>query len=280
MDEEEALMESLVDKSSATRKTYKAQYKKLHKLIGNDIASVSQKNAIQAIKEEVNNPNSQQALINIAIIVRKIRNLPVHQLEAERESNKEMINIQIKENNKNLDLPSLVQLEDYTQSLYQQNNWTDYIINFLLLNYYVRNKDLNFTIVARKKDMVSKDKNYMWLDARGKKAVYVRNSYKTSSTYGSKSHTITDEQFFTALKNVFNCQKRDDICGVIIGNEGEDNLGYWVSKATYNNLGEGNYVKIIINAYKNDLQKLKEISTSRGTNLETIISNYDVERTE
>ena len=116
----------------------------------------------------------------------------------------------------------------------------------------------------------------MWLDIRGKKAVWVRNSYKTSVTYGTKKHTITDTQFLTALKNIFSCQKRDESCGVIIGNTDEDKLGYWVSKATYNNLGEGNYFKVAVNANKNNLQKLKEISSSRCTNLDTIINNYDI----
>jgi len=275
MTEEEAFMMTLEGKSSATKKTYKAQYNRLRQLVGNDIASVSQKKGLEAIKQ-VENANSQQALINVGILIRKMCNLSVNELEAERESNKERIDKLIKENNKNLDLPNLKQLEEFTESLYKQENWTDYIINYLLLKYYVRNKDLNFTIVARKKDMVSNDKNYMWLDIRGKKAVWVRNSYKTSVTYGTKKHTITDTQFLTALKNIFSCQKRDESCGVIIGNTDEDKLGYWVSKATYNNLGEGNYFKVAVNANKNNLQKLKEISSSRCTNLDTIINNYDI----
>jgi len=270
-------MMTLDGKSSATKKTYKTQYTKLHKLIGDDIANVSQKKAIQAIKEEVDNPNSQLALINIAIQIRKMCNLRVDELEKERELNKQTANEMMKENNKNLDLPNLKQLEEFTESLYKQENWTDYIINYLLLKYYVRNKDLNFTIVARKKDMVSNDKNYMWLDIRGRKAVWVRNSYKTSSTYGTKKHTITDTQFLTALKNIFSCQKRDESCGVIIGNTDEDKLGYWVSKATYNNLGEGNYFKVAVNANKGNLQKLKEMSYSRGTSVNGIIVSYDID---
>ena len=275
MTELESFMQTLDDKSLATRKTYKTQYLKLYKLIGNDITSVSQKKTIELIKQ-LDNPNSRQALINISILVRKMNNLPINDLENQRELNKQTINTQIKEKNQDLDLPSLKQLEDYTESLYQQNKYAEYIINYLLLNYYVRNKDLNFTIVNRKKDMILKDKNYMWLDVRGKKAVYLRNSYKTSATYGSKTHTIKDMQFFTALKNVFKCQKKDESCGVIIGNQAEDNLGYWVSKATFNGIGEGAYVKVIINAFKNDLQKLKQISSSRGTNLETIATSYDI----
>ena len=40
--------------------------------------------------------------------------------------------------------------------LYDSNNksYIDFIINWLILNHYVRNKDLVFNIVTRKKDMI------------------------------------------------------------------------------------------------------------------------------
>ena len=75
------------------------------------------------------------------------------------------------------------------------------------------------------------------------------------------------------------CQKHDEDCGVIIGNEEEDKLGYWVAKATFKGIGEGAYLKVLINAYHNggNLQKLREISSSRGTNIETLLSNYNID---
>ena len=271
-------LKTLDDKSDATKKTYKTQYVKLRHLLGNDIASVSQKKAIEIIKQQ-ENPNSQQALINIAVLIRKMNKLPIKDLVSLREANKEKVVKQVKEVNQTINLPTLNDLEEYTESLYANNKFTDFIINYLLLNYYVRNKDLIFTLVARKKDMIAKDLNYMWLDVKGKKAVYVRNSYKTVGTYGTKTQVIKDTEFLTALKRVYACQKRDESCGVIIGNENDDNLGYWVAKSTYKGIGEGAYLKVIINAYRNgnDFQKLREISSSRGTNLDTLLSNYSID---
>lgn len=271
-------LKTLEEKSVATQKAYKTQYNKLRNLLGNDIATVSQKKAIQIISQ-VENPNSQQALINIAVLIRKMNGLPTKDLITMREANKGKVVTRVKTVNQTINLPTLNDLEEYTESLYDKNKFTDFIVNYLLLNYYVRNKDLRFTIVTRKKEMTDKNTNYMWLDVKGKKAVYVRNSYKTVGTYGSKTHIIKDTEFLIALKRIYACQKRDESCGVIIGNEADDNLGYWVSKATYNGIGEGAYLKVIINAYRNgnDFQKLREISSSRGTNLDTLFSNYSID---
>lgn len=159
--------------------------------------------------------------------------------------------------------------------LYEDGKWTDYIINYLLINYFVRNEDLNFDIVERKKHMNDKTKNYIWLDVRRKKAVYVRNKYKTAKTYGTKIYTITDENFIKALREVQKCQNKGLDCGVFIPNENQ--IGYYIQKATYNNLGETLYMKILVKTYSNNLLKIKEISEARGTDINTIIESYNLD---
>jgi len=263
-------------KSPHTKRAYKTQYNKLRNLLEHDVADVSQKKTIEIISEQ-SNPNQQQALINIAILVRRMNKLPTKDLEAKREANKKEVVKQVKQVNDTLILPTLNDLEEYLEYLYANNQWTDYIINYLLLEYQVRNKDLNFIITTRKKDMTDNNKNYMWIDIRHKKALYVRRDYKTEKTYGEKRHIITDKEFFVALKRVLACQKRNEECGVFIPNENQ--VGYYIQKATYKGIGEGAYLKIIINAYKNggDIQKLKEISDNRGTDLNTLLSNYNID---
>ena len=142
----------------------------------------------------------------------------------------------------------------------------------------MRNKDLVFKIVTRKKDMVDKTKNYIWLDVRHKKALYVRNDYKTSGTYGEKRNTITDTRFIVALKRVLACQRHHEDCGVIIKNP--DHVGYYVQKSSYKNVGEGAYLKIAIDAHRShgDTQKLLEIAQNRGTDVHTLLASYDKTR--
>jgi hypothetical protein len=49
-------------------------------------------------------------------------------------------------------------------------------------------------------------------------------------------------------------------------------------KSTLDNLGEGLYNKIIVNHFRNNLDKLKEISESRGTSIDTLYENYDIDK--
>jgi hypothetical protein len=277
MSEFESFMTSLADKSQATKNAYRIQYNKLKKLLEHDVADVSQKKVLQIVDEQ-GNPHQKQSLINIAILVRRLNNLKTDELIKQRDKNKKGIEDRTKEVNASLDLPSLNELEEYVDYLFEKGKWTDYIINYLLLELQVRNKDVNFKIVTRKKDMTDANKNYIWLDVRQKKAVYVRRDYKTSKTYGEKRHTITDKKFITALKRVLACQKHDEECGVFIKNE--DHVGYYVQKSTYKNIGEGAYLKIIINAHRNggNTQKLTEIADNRGTDTSTLLQSYDVSK--
>ena len=276
MAEFKSFMDTLEGKSKHTKDTYRIQYNKLRKMVDVDIADVSQKKLIQIISQQTN-PNQQQSSINIAVLVRRMNKLPTNELEAKREENKKEVAKQVKRVNESLVLPTLNDLEEYLEYLYANNQWTDYIINYLLLEYQVRNKDLNFTITTRKKDMTDKNKNYMWLDVRQKKALYVRRDYKTEKTYGEKQHVITDKEFIVALKRVLSCQKHNEDCGVFIPNENQ--VGYYIQKATYKGIGEGAYLKILINAHKNggNIQKLREISHNRGSDLNTLLSNYDID---
>lgn len=276
MAEFKSFMDTLGEKSEYTKKTYRIQYNKLRKILGVNIADVSQKKLIEIISQQ-SNPNQQQSSINIAVLVRRLNKLPTKELETKREANKKEVVKQVKKVNENLVLPTLNDLEEYTEYLYANNQWTDYIINYLLLEYQVRNKDLNFTITTRKKDMTDKNKNYIWLDVKQKKALYVRRDYKTEKTYGEKQHLITDKEFIVALKRVLACQKHNEDCGVFIPNENQ--VGYYIMRATYKGIGEGAYLKILINAHKNggNIQKLKEISDNRGTDLNTLLSNYNID---
>jgi len=274
MTELEKLIESVADKSVNTQKSYKTQYNKLHKLLGKDVNETSEKKLIEVVLEQPNN-NQKQALINIGILIRRLYKLSTTKLEALREKLKGNLKEDVKEKNAVLKdtLPSYSELVEYTDYLWDKMEWKDYIINYLLINYQVRNADLVFDIVDKKKLTKDTDKNFMWITP--KKVVYTRNVYKTASTYGKKTDTITDPKFILAMKRVYACSKRDEECGVFIPTLSQ--VGYYIKKATYKQLGEGNYVKIIINHFRKDLTKLKSISENRGSSLTTLAENYDIQ---
>ncbi len=278
--------EFIKDKSANTIKSYKQQYNKLKKIVDAemeqtiDIQNISEKNILEFVSSE-NNLNSQQALLNIAIMIRKMKKSPTSKLEKQRDENKEKLKGFVKEKNeklKNSGLPSYQDLLDYLSFLYESKRWTDFIINYLLIYYHTRNEDVNFELVPFKRDIKqNKDINYLWYSKRAKKATLYRRNYKTAGKYGMKTDTITDPKFLNAIKEIFECRKKGiEGCDVFIPNK--ENVGYYVMKSTLDNLGENLYNKIIVNHFRNNLDKLKEISESRGTSIDTLYENYDIDK--
>ena len=275
------------DKSANTIKSYKQQYNKLKKIVDTqmeqsiDIQNISEKNILEFVSDE-SNLNSQQALLNIAIMIRKMKKSPTTKLEKQRDENKEKLKGFVKEKNEKLKsdgLPSYQDLLDYLAFLYDSERWVDFIINYLLIYFHTRNEDVNFELVPFKRDTKeNKDINYLWYSKRAKKATLYRRNYKTAGKYGMKTDVITDSKFLNAIKQIFECRKKGiEGCDVFIPNK--DNVGYLCEKKhTLDNLGENLYNKIIINHFKNDLNKLKEISESRGTSIDTLHENYNIDK--
>ena len=58
-----------------------------------------------------------------------------------------------------------------------------------------------------------------------------------------------------------------------------DQVGYYVKKATFKELGEGALMKVIVNdaRERGDLNELTRISKDRGTDLCTIATSYNVQ---
>lgn len=279
------LINSVYDKSENTKRAYKVQYNKFSKMLDEldmpkQIHLNSQKKLLELALEQ-DKPNSQQALINIAVLVRRLYSLNVDELIANREKNKVKIQERVKEVNKQLtnDLPSYQDLMEYMAHLWATDKWESYIINWLLLNLQVRNKDLDFKVIFRKKDATDPEKNYMWLAA--KKCVFIRNVYKTAKTYDRKINIIVDKSFHTAIKNFVKHRKNIAVEGDKYANmlliTNEEQLGYIVKKSTLKEIGEGNYVKIVIDHFRGDLQMIKQISQNRGTSVDTLLKYYDLE---
>ena len=266
MSEIEYFKDVIKDKSANTIKSYVTQYKKLYKLLNKNIADTTQ-NDIMEIVMNVANANSRQALLNIAIIIHTAKEMDVSRFLKYRETLKKEIKELQKQNNivYKETLPTYDELVDYTQNLIGKNNLF-FVINYLLLNYYVRNEDLLFHIVTRKKDTEDESKNYLHL-SKGK-VIYIRNVYKTAKLYGRKENEINDKDFVVAVSKL----KREDFEPLEM-----TQMPYLIKKATLLGIGEGSYVKIVINHFRNDIDKLKEISKYRGTSLNTLLESYDID---
>ena len=174
----------------------------------------------------------------------------------------------IRKNEKEHVLPSLKVIETYNKSLLKQENYREYIINFILLNYNVRNQDLDLEIVFKKKD-VDNENNFLLV--RATDVVYIRNKYKTFSNYGKKIHIIRSRPFTRA------CQRFVESGDTKILTK-NSNLTQEISKYTYNGLSESDYLKIVIDSidFNKDFRKLDLISKRRGTSVNVLISEYSI----
>jgi len=174
----------------------------------------------------------------------------------------------IRKNEKQHVLPTLKVIESFMKKQLKEENYRSYIINYLLLNYNVRNQDLDLEIVFKAKDMNDTDN---FLLVRATDVVYVKNKYKTFSNYGKKIFKIRSRPFTRA------CQR------FVEGGETRlltknSNLTQEISKYTYNELSESDYLKIVIHSidFNKDFRKLDIISERRGTSTAVLISEYSI----
>lgn len=258
--------------SYATKKSYRTSYRKLRGLLGKNIADTAQDTTSKAIMASTDNINSAQALINIAIIVReKIKKMPIDELVEQRTTNKGEVTEHLKQANLFTELPSLEELDHFIETLWKKGMYRDYICNYLIRYYYVRNMDLLFDICETKRETLEDTtKNYLWLDRKSQRVNYIRNTYKTAKTYGQKVTVITNERFLRAVKV---CNRQMYAFPITTDPE---KIGYYIQKMTLNQLGEGRILKIIIDHYKSDYSKIQEIARSRGTAESVILSSYNI----
>lgn len=255
--------------SENTKKIYLRHYNVLRKALRKDITLCSDALIMNTCSNLSKTNNTKAAYLNVCIIIKKIFKQDMSKLDKHRNELKKKITVETKANNSALatTLPSLEEFDDHIEWCYNNKKYKEFIINYLIRYSYVRNLDLVFDIVYRQKDMVDLDKNYIWL-GRGGKCTYIRRDYKTVGTYGEKKNIIIDKKLVTALKA---------LTGPLI--ENPKNVGYYVKSLTFNELGESKLLKIIIEFYRKacDFNKLQEISTSRGTSIETLIASYNIQ---
>jgi len=285
MTELDKFRKTFANKSKITNNVYNSNYKKLREMLDDvDIASVSQKKIIEIV-ETLDNRNSQQSVLNIAYLIRKDEGLAINELETFRKKNQTLLKNKIYETNSVLvdKLPSYETLVAFVDGLLKDEKYTQYVINYLLLYYQVRNADLNFDFVLVKKDTKDKTKNYLWYSSVSKTVHYIRNVYKTAKIvkpdgsitgYGQKVIKIKDPVFIKVMKILVNYQKKENKPVVFIPNI--DTAQYHIKKMTFNNLGETMYFKVVVNHFRTDPNMLKQISDNRGTDIKTILESYDI----
>jgi len=266
------LMNEYIEKqdkiSDQTKKTYLQTAKTLPFNI-----TTSQPTIIKKLKELYNNPNTLSLYLNMIILVRRHLNLEHEKLIKLRNDLRDAIIKLRKENmtSTKSELPTYNEINEKLNELVGIR----YILNYLLITYGLRNKDINLLYV-NKLPSNKEDENYL---VQTKNSIKLDiNDYKTDSTFGNKSITITDKKFKEEL-NKLNLKDNSYILPKRDGSKLKVNsFNDKVLSLTIDGLGETKIFKILVKHLldKKDFNKLEDLVNSRGTSLSTIMKSYNV----
>tara|TARA_R100000482_G_C5129827_1_gene151170 strand:- start:686 stop:1543 length:858 start_codon:yes stop_codon:yes gene_type:complete len=246
-------------------------YRRTVKNIGFGILN-GQESIIKKLKSNYDNPNTLSSFLNMIIILREFNDKDTDKLiKLRNDMKKEIIQLR-KEKLKEADkeLPSLEEIKKEFEKL----DGIQYIINYLILNYGFRNKDLNLVYVDKLPE--EKTQNYI-TPIRGGLKLSI-NDYKTNKSYNEKVIKITDKEFSKKFKSM---KYKDG--DYIIANKnnkpyGMSNFNNRVLKNTIFDLGEAKLFKIVIKDLidSKNFERIAELSKTRGTDFTTIMSSYNI----
>lgn len=284
----------IADKKPTTQQAYKRDYKRLRLLL--DVDTIINNNKltkpitaiIKAIKNSEFSKNTQKGLFNMLVMIfQKNPNFKSQQVkvESEREKMNSKIEIERKDKNKELleILPAQKTIDKDLNDLYNQKEYLKYIINYLVITYNLRNKDLCLKIVSSMKQ--TKDTEFNYLVITEKYVSFIRNVYKTASTYGKKDNRVQSKKFRDALLKFLDLKEVDyknEEYVIFNDRSGEplncNKIGDRLKYLLIENETKLNKIKVKeINNKPNTIKGLKKMEKNRGTDIKTIATYYSIE---
>ena len=267
-----------------TLNNYTSYYNRLLSMLGTDtVIEHSNKKIIELLNSTDISPNSIKTFITIIIRIKRTAGVSVDDLISYR-NGKLSKQIEKYDSDKKVELnetlPSYDDIKKYMNNLLNEDLHREYIINYLLINYGVRNADINLLITTDKSVTLKRNTlkmNYLYVTPRY--IIYQRNDYKTVAVYGKKSYKIVNLSFRNAVSILLANRKE---CRLLFDCDGDTyndkQVGNRVLNATYNNIGETSYFKILIKHYNNfsNIEMVRFLSQSRGTDLNTVFKYYNI----
>ena len=266
--------------SPQTIKNYRTQYKSITGILDKDISHSTQQEILDAVKELSNgNVSNEWTYMNLPFMIRQHKGYKTDLIQKRRDELKILREQHVETQKTNYQtLPIMKTIQDFTKQLYKNKEYKKFIVNFLIINYGVRNKDVDCFIVSSAKD--AKDNTINYLIVKSTEVEWRINDYKTLQNYGVKKIIIKSKPFIEAIKTL------PINTWLLSGNETrlkESGLGTTIKRLLYNNLTEGDYFKIIINDINtkpNTTKLLEYYAQTRGTDYSKLIGVYDVSKKE
>jgi hypothetical protein len=266
--------------SDTTKKNYRDQYERITRLTGKTIVDTGEVELLQAIQtlNPKNNPTSEWTLINLPLMIRRQHNKSIAIFEARRlilQPLMEQHNSKLKKDLHNT-LPTKEQLTKFTEDLFNKKKYKEFITNWLILTYGVRNKDIDAFITTATDHKLMKDNTINYLIIKETQVEWIINEYKTLMTFGVKNIIIKNKQFIEAIRQLplnnwlFHTKSKEHIKS--------GGLGTIIIRQLYENMSEADYFKVNmnwINTQHNTTELLERFSRTRGTSLANIMTYYD-----
>lgn len=270
-------------KSNATIKSYKNNYKRITDYLQMSIKDANPTEVIEAIEKLAENPNTRASLLNTSVVFynmvdKDTRKLIKYRVKLDEDIKKFKM---AKDAKKGETLPTIEELDKYLKELFTTERWSEFILNYLLMNYNTRNVDLDVEVVnsihATKAD---KTRNYLVI--RKNDIVYIRYKYKTAKTYGVKRNIFKSILVERAIRRLREKNGKDKPVFIMANKDGSRIVGSshsnYVKNRTFNNITEGDMNKIYVTHYINegDVNALVNLSNNRGTDIETLWTSYNI----
>ena len=254
------------DKKASTITEYTRKYDAVYNTIQRPLKDLDYNEIVEYLNT-VKNVNTRASHLNIFILLNEDNDELKENLKKKREFLQDDILAYTQSYNNDIKPVALDILNNYMEHLFAEGKWDKYIINYLLLKFYIRNEDVNLNLYDSDVKPIG---NENYLQKINKNTIlYQRNKYKTYNIHGRKEHLITDKQFIHAFNELSETQNK------LITKK---SLGTEVKNATYEGLGEAKYLKYAIDDVRNtgDIDRLVEISRSRGTDIKLLLSSYNL----
>jgi hypothetical protein len=245
--------------TAGTEKAYRSQYLTIRSNFDKPLNQVSNSDFIKYLNSATTkggkeiSTNTKKNIMNVMVMVKKqVSEKEYRELYELREKLREDVNVELKEKHENLDTDLIIKYDELVQFLKLQTN-ASYIINYILLYYCTRNRDLNLTI-AEYSGEIPDTGNWLLID--DDKVIFVRNDYKTYNTYGRLVFDITQKTF---IKNVKQLYKKGDTKLLKSISLDKEIRGY-----TMKSLSETEICKIVVHHFltSNRYSEVLEISVS------------------
>jgi len=195
-------------------------------------------------------------LLNVIFVIRKALD---QDMKSYIELRASMQQEQSKQTHEKLSELKLMDSKEYLTLMndaFNNKEYLKFVLNYLCYNYGIRNEDLRVTIGSETKG------NFLIKNKVG--VAYIRQAYKTFSTYGIKKHIIKNKQFVEAFKQLPE--------GIIY----EGHMSNFLKK--YLILPEGQIFKMRIRDLETEgnTKEIKQLAEDRGTSIPTVLSNYNI----